>query len=130
MPSGSITHWIREVRHGNSAAAETLWNRYFPGLVRLESKRLQGLAGQMADGEDVALSAMRRFFRAAEEGRYPDLADRDELWRLLLQITARRVIDVRRSEKRQRRGGDRIRGSGGQWPRRGNLAAVRFSTSR
>lgn len=110
MPSGgSITHWIREVREGDSRAAAALWDRYFPQLVRLAKKKLQGLPGQMADEEDVALSAMNRFYQAAEEGRYPELADRDGLWRLLFQITMHRVIDLRRSENRQRRGGDRGR---------------------
>ena len=59
----------------------------------------------MADEEDVALSAMNRFFQTAEEGRYPDVADRDGLWRLLWQITTHRVIDLRRRENCQRRGG-------------------------
>ena len=110
MPSGgSITHWIREVREGDSRAAAALWDRYFPQLVRLAKKKLQGVPGQMADEEDVALSAMNRFYQAAEEGRYPELADRDGLWRLLFQITVHRAIDLRRSENRQRRGGDRGR---------------------
>src|SRR5271165_5581476 len=108
MPSGgSITHWIREVRRGDSVAAEGLWKRYFPKLVQLVQKKLQGLPGQLADEEDVALSAMNRFYQASQEGRYPDLADRDGLWRLLLQIAKHRVIDLRRHENRQRRGGGR-----------------------
>jgi DNA-directed RNA polymerase specialized sigma24 family protein len=53
----------------------------------------------------VALSAMDRFCRAAQEGRYPDLADRDGLWRLLLKITTRCAIDRGRRERAQRRGG-------------------------
>jgi RNA polymerase sigma factor (sigma-70 family) len=106
MPaSGSITHWIRAVRQGDSAAAEGLWKRYFPRLVQLARKKLQGSAGKMADEEDVALSAMNRFYQAAQDGRYPNLADRDGLWRLLLEITRNRVIDLQRRENRQRRGG-------------------------
>jgi RNA polymerase sigma factor (sigma-70 family) len=109
MPSGgSITHWIREVRRGDSAAAEALWQRYFPKLVQLARQKLQGSPPQMDDEEDVALSAMNRFYQASQEGRYPNLADRDGLWRLLLQITAHRAIDVRRRENRQRRGGGQI----------------------
>jgi DNA-directed RNA polymerase specialized sigma24 family protein len=33
------------------------------------------------------------FCRAAERGRFPDLADADGLWRLLSRITARKAID-------------------------------------
>ena len=46
------------------------------------------------------------FYAAAEQGRFPDLADRDDLWRLLLRMSARKVIDKRRHDQRQRRGGD------------------------
>jgi RNA polymerase sigma factor (sigma-70 family) len=102
---GSVTLWIHEMRQGDSAAAEALWQRYFPQLVRLARKKLHGLPRRMADEEDVALSVMSRFYQASQEGRYPDLADRDSLWRLLLQITTQRVIDLRRHENRQRRGG-------------------------
>jgi len=123
LSGGSITHWIREVRQGDSRAAEALWNRYFPQLVRLAKKKLQGLPGQMADEEDIALSVMNRFYQAAEEGCYPDLADRDGLWRLLFQITVRRAIDLRRSENRQRRGGDRSRSGAKSNPTPGQAEA-------
>ena len=116
---GSITHWIHEVRVGDSRAAAALWDRYFPQLVRLAKKKLRGLPGQIADEEDIALSAMNRFYQAAEEGRYPELADRDGLWRLLFQITVRRATDLRRSENRQRRRGDRGRSRTESNPTRG-----------
>ena len=108
-PEGSITNWIREIRRGHSVAAEALWHRYFPRLVQIARAKLQGAPRRMADEEDVALSAMNCFYRAVQEGRYPDLADRNDLWRLLLQITSHRAINLRRSENRQRRGGGRVR---------------------
>ena len=37
---------------------------------------------------------------------FPDLSDRDDLWRLLLRMSARKLIDKRRHDRRQRRGGD------------------------
>ena len=103
--AGSITCWIQQVRQGDPAAAEALWKRYFPRLVKLAKAKLKDLPGKMADEEDVALSVLYRFYGAAEEGRYPELADRDAAWRLLFQITKRRVIDLRRRENCQRRGG-------------------------
>ena len=131
MPSGgSVTHWIREVREGDSRAAAALWDRYFPQLVRLAKKKLRGLPGQMADEEDVALSAMNRFYQAAEEGRYPELADRDGLWRLLFQITMHRVIDLRRRESRQQRGGDRGRSARRISDPRASRTVVRFPGAR
>jgi DNA-directed RNA polymerase specialized sigma24 family protein len=107
---GSVTHWIDEIKQGNPAAAQALWERYFPQLVCLAREKLREVPGRMADEEDVALSAMDRFCRAAHEGRFPDLAGRDELWRLLLRITTRRVVDLARREMSRRRGSGRVQG--------------------
>src|SRR5262245_12699286 len=57
----------------------------------------------MADEEDVALSAFDSFCRNAEEGRFPDLRDRDNLWKLLVTITVRKAIDLKVYNARQRR---------------------------
>ena len=108
-PDGSVTHWIHAVKDGDSAAAQALWERYFAKLVRLARKKLEGTPRRMADEEDVALSALASFCHAAQRGRFPDLADRDGLWRLLLQMTARKAVDQRRREGRQRRGGGKVR---------------------
>src|SRR5262249_39574931 len=55
--------------------------------------------------EDVALSAFASFCRAAAEARFPQLSDRDDLWQLLMVLTARKALDLRRHEGRQKRGG-------------------------
>ncbi len=106
---GSITNWIVQVKNGQSAGAEGLWQRYFPRLAQFAREQIRGVPGGLADEEDVALSALDSFYRAAEAGRFPDLADRDGLWRLLLQKTLHKAIDLARHEKRLRRGGGRLR---------------------
>jgi DNA-directed RNA polymerase specialized sigma24 family protein len=58
-----------------------------------------------ADEEDVALSAFASFCHEAAQGHFPQLADRDDLWRLLVTITARKAFHLRRDEGRQKRGG-------------------------
>src|SRR5262249_36398416 len=60
-----------------------------------------------ADEEDVALSALASFCRGAEQGRFPRLEDRDDLWALLVVIAARKAVDLRQREGRQKRGGGR-----------------------
>jgi hypothetical protein len=65
----------------------------------------RGSARRVADAEDVALSALDSFCRAAEQGRFADLADRDSLWRLLVVMTARKTNQLRRDEGRHKRGG-------------------------
>jgi DNA-directed RNA polymerase specialized sigma24 family protein len=53
----------------------------------------------------VALCAFDSFCRHAERGHFPDLRDRDNLWRLLVVITARKTAHLRRDECRRKRGG-------------------------
>jgi len=67
---------------------------------------LYGQNRAVSDEEDIVLSVFDSFYNAAENGRFPDLSDRGELWRLLLRIAARKVVDKRRHDNRQRRGGN------------------------
>jgi DNA-directed RNA polymerase specialized sigma24 family protein len=107
MPAadGSVTRWLGQLQAGDPAAAQQLWERYFRRLVGLARKRLQGAPRRTADEEDVALSAFDSFCRGAERGRFPDLTDRDSLWRLLVVMTARKATHLRRDQGRQKRGG-------------------------
>lgn len=107
MPqSKNISHWIELVKAGDSAAANNIWRHYFERLVRTVRGRLRGGDRAVTDEEDIALSVFDSFYDAAENGRFPDLSDRDDLWRLLLRIAARKVVDKRRRDQRQRRGGE------------------------
>lgn len=106
MPSkGSVTQWIGQAQAGQAEAAQLLWQRYFGRLVALARVKLQGSARGMADEEDVALSAFDSFYRGVEQGRFPRLNDRDNLWSLLVVITARKVGKLKRDQGRQKRGG-------------------------
>lgn len=107
-PDDSVTHWITQLRHGDADAAQPIWHHYFPTLVSLARARLHNGPHGMADEEDVAASVMESLFRAAREGRFPNLTDRDNLWRLIGSMTARKVVDLKRRELRQRRGGGRV----------------------
>ena len=108
--NGSITHWIHEIQHGNREAAQQLWEKYFTRLVAFARFELKNGNQRVSDEEDIALSTFETFYRCAENGRYPDLADRNGLWRLLVKIAANKAIDHQRKEGRQRRGGGKIRG--------------------
>jgi DNA-directed RNA polymerase specialized sigma24 family protein len=101
---------LEQLRAGNRAAAQQLWERYFARLVGLARNKLQGLRRGAADEEDVALSAFDSFCRGAEQGRFPQLDDRNNLWDLLVVITVRKAIDLRQSEARQKRGGGKVAG--------------------
>src|SRR5262245_12923403 len=103
--SGSITYWVERLKHGDHLAAQKLWEGYFQQLVRLARNKLQGMPRRASDEEDVALSAFHSFCQGAERGCFPKLADREELWQLLVVITARKALDLKQYERRQKRGG-------------------------
>jgi DNA-directed RNA polymerase specialized sigma24 family protein len=102
---GSVTTWIGMLELGDRAAAQKLWERYFPRLISLARAKLRGTPRRAADEEDVALSAMHTFFQAAAQGKIPQLQDRDDLWRTLVLITAGKAIDQRRRDQSKKRGG-------------------------
>ena len=104
----SVTGWIDRFQAGDQLAAQQLWERYFERLVALARKKLKGRTLTAADEEDVALSAFNSFFRGAKEGHYPQLADRNNLWRILVVITAHKVLHLVRDEGRRKRGGDHM----------------------
>lgn len=99
----SVTIWIRQLKIGDADAAQQLWNRYFERLVRLAQRRLVGAPCQMADEEDVALSAFNSVCIRAAEGKFPKLDDRQDLWRLLVTITVRKALAQRKYANRQKR---------------------------
>src|SRR5438309_356545 len=81
---GSVTGWIEGIKVGDAQAAERLWERYFDRLVALARGRLRtkrGLAA-VADEEDAALSALDSFYERAGRDKFPQLCNRDDLWRL------------------------------------------------
>lgn len=99
----SVTTWLGKLRDGDGEAAQFLWERYFARLLGVARVRLRGVARQSADEEDVALSAFHSFLRAAD--RFPRLHDRDDLWQVLIVLTARKAYQERRRQNAQKRGG-------------------------
>jgi len=97
----SIWDVIQKAKEGEEDAVRDIWDQYFPQVVRLAGRRLQGQRQRVADEEDVAISVMASFFRAARADRFPNLKDKDGIWRLLARMTHRKVIDqVRRNAAR------------------------------
>jgi DNA-directed RNA polymerase specialized sigma24 family protein len=105
---GSVTHWIRELQAGNPLAAQQLWQKYFHRLVALAGTKLRNRPWGVADEEDVALCAFDSFCRGAEQGRFPQLSDRSDLWQLLVLITGRKAADLVQQECRLKRGGGKV----------------------
>jgi DNA-directed RNA polymerase specialized sigma24 family protein len=103
--NGSVSLWIEGLRARDEGDIRRLWERYFEQLVRLARARLPVHARRALDEEDVALSAFQSFCDRAGKGLFAKLEDRDDLWRLLSTITARKVIAAIRHESRRKRSG-------------------------
>jgi RNA polymerase sigma factor (sigma-70 family) len=106
--TGSVTLWLAQLKCGNTEAARLIWERYIQKLLQLARGKLGDQPRRFADEEDVAQSAFASFFQAAEQGRFPRLDDRNDLWQLLLMITERKAIDLFHHEQRAKRGGGRL----------------------
>lgn len=105
-----ITAWISGLKKADSRAAQVIWEEYFSRLVRVAGKRLKNAPRRDADEEDIALSAMKSFMKGAAQGKFPDLDDHDDLWKLLVTITGRKVIAQQRRRFAQKRGEGNVRG--------------------
>ena len=111
MESGSVTHWIKQIKEGKESVAEQeLWDRYFSRLASLARSKLQDLPPHARDEEDLALSALNCIFVRAKNGDFPRLHDRTDLWTLLAKITVRKSIDRRRKARAHKRGLSLVRG--------------------
>jgi DNA-directed RNA polymerase specialized sigma24 family protein len=108
---GSVTLYIEPLKAGDEGAVRSLWYRYFASLVRLARNRLRGAPRTVRDEEDIALSAFHCLCQGASAGRFPQVANRTRLWRLLATIVTQKAVDARRHEGRDKRGGGRTIGA-------------------
>lgn len=107
---GSVSALIQTVRAGDPAAMQDLWKRYGERLERLARKKLGNLPGRIANEEDIANRAYESLCLGARAGRFPDVNDRESLWRILCYITMQKVADQIAYEKAEKRGGGKVRG--------------------
>jgi RNA polymerase sigma factor (sigma-70 family) len=107
---GSVTHWVEQLRAGDQAVVGPLLERYYVRLLGLARKKLQGVRLTADEGEDVALSAFHSFCQGLDRGRFPHLEDRDKLWALLVVITSRKALDLRKKQNSLRNGGGKVVG--------------------
>jgi RNA polymerase sigma factor (sigma-70 family) len=113
--AGSVTLWLSQLRLGQDHAAQKLWERYYERLVRLARKRMSCSPRRFEDEEDVVQSAFATFCANMADGRFPQLHDRHDLWRLLIIITARKATNSVRRENTLKRGGPTVH-TGQQFP--------------
>ena len=105
-----VTNWINELADRPETSMENIWQAYYERLVGYARRKLGEMPRRHIDEEDIAIDAMNSLFNGMQAGRFPDLNDRDDLWKLLLTITARKAGKAIRGNLAQKRGGGSIRG--------------------
>ena len=103
----SVSEWIESMKQGDIAAYSQLWQRYYSQLITnarnmLTSRRT---GKETFDEEDVLQSVFFALFKGIENGKFPNLVDRNGLWRLLIVMTERRTIGKIKHDNAQKRGG-------------------------
>jgi RNA polymerase sigma factor (sigma-70 family) len=94
---GSVTRLIIDLRSDDprvrEVAARLVWGRYFRELLALARSHLSARIRSREDEEDVLQSMYKSFCIRQRRGDF-DLANRDELWNLLVRITLRTARNV------------------------------------
>ncbi len=106
LNDASVTRWLRELRSGDDAAASRLWEFLRKRLLVVSRNAIErGRPQSTYDEDDVAQSAYYSLCSAIQAGRYEELEDRDQLWKLLTVIAVNKVKNRVRNGARIRRGG-------------------------
>lgn len=101
-PEPSDGSLLRVLQAGDPAAAAALHAKYARRVLAVARANMSRGLTRRIDPDDIAQSVFRRFFHAAQEGRY-SLPSGEELWDLLLVFTLNRL----RSAEQHHRAGKR-----------------------
>jgi DNA-directed RNA polymerase specialized sigma24 family protein len=109
---GTITRCIPGLKNGDHHAFEVVWLYYYRRVVRRAQLRLAGWGTPRrgADEEDVAQIAFNSFYEGVKRGRFPQLDDQKDLWRILRWITDCKAADLARREQQELEKRDTLRG--------------------
>ena len=103
--NASVSLWLTALRDGDQTAARRLWTFIGRRLTSLAKSEVAQAAPCVYDEDDVALSAFNALCHGMRHGRYDDVVNRGDLWRLLAVITINKARTRATRENRQKRGG-------------------------
>ena len=102
-----VSQWIEQLSEADPLAAQRLWEHFCKRLMSYARGRLKAATRRIYDEEDAAVSAFRSLCRGIEAQKFPNVADRDNLWALLLMIASRKIMNRNRYDDQQCRSGGR-----------------------
>ena len=104
--SHSVTNLLLQLRSDDRRAyqdaAERIWSRYLEDLLALARRQLAPRVRRREDEHDVLQSMYKSFCGRQRRGEY-ELANRKDLWRLLVAITENKARNVAISHGRRKR---------------------------
>ena len=90
--AGSVTNWLRALEQGDEGAAQRLWERYSTEMTGVARRRMRRIKRRdIVDEEDIVISAFAALCLAARNGQLAGIANRDELWAMMIVVTNRNV---------------------------------------
>ena len=113
LTMASSVQWLLDgLKANESTAQQAVWNRYFAQLAQVARRRLEraGAARRVADEEDIVVSVFDSLFERVRKGEFGQISDELGLWKLLLTLTQRKVLNQGRLQRAQKRGGGQVRG--------------------
>jgi hypothetical protein len=89
----SVTRDLQDLRAGSQSATARIVRRYWGRLQGLVRPRLRwyGRPAVSVDEEDVANATLHSVAKRLKQGKYPDIVDRDGLWRMLAKYALRKA---------------------------------------
>jgi DNA-directed RNA polymerase specialized sigma24 family protein len=106
----SVTRWISPAKAGDQLAIAQICNRYRAELERLVKKRLPTRLRKVEDEQDIVNSAFYSFVKGVHQGRFPDLANRQNIRQILVTIALRKLGKYIRHSLTDKEGGGQIEG--------------------
>lgn len=109
----SMLPLIAGLKAGDASAVGALVARYFDRVMGAAARRRRKDRPLRVNGpEDVAASVFESLWRKSVQGKFAgaNLSDRDEFWRLLRRMIARKSVDHIRRESAAMRGGGMLKG--------------------
>ena len=103
--SGSVTQWLGSMMSGDEDAISCLWARYYDRMRACARRAVNGCDVGGVDDEDIATIAFTQFADRALTGQFPELINRNQLWRLLSVITSRTAYGKLTRQYAMKRGG-------------------------
>ena len=113
LSNSSVTQWLHALRSGVDDDAKQNWERYFSRLTDIARNYLSPTPRRIADEDDIVINAFKTFFHGLKKEHLHHLADRRDLWQILVMLTCRKPIKQSLHERRLNRGSGNVRTESG-----------------